>query len=140
MTQRGAARGQLSDALTLAEVVRDLAGFWNYRALPLRHRETATVLARLSELSEGDADRRLIEAVSATALSTPSCVLNGPGCPRVSPDCPGERAARGGSGIWLACPPQIIQLRGGRSYLPGDRQRGHADAVWCQVSAEHGRG
>jgi hypothetical protein len=67
----------LPDAFTLTDVARDLAGFWNYRALRLRHRETVTVLARLSELSRGDDGRRLAEAVSGTALSTPSCVLNG---------------------------------------------------------------
>lgn len=67
----------LPDSFTLAEVARDLAGFWNYRALRLRHRGTVTVLARLSSLRQEETRRRLVEAVSATALSTPMCVFNG---------------------------------------------------------------
>ena len=43
------------DSFTLPEVARDLSGFWNYRALRLRHRGTVTILARLSSLREGGA-------------------------------------------------------------------------------------
>ena len=67
----------LPDTFTLGEVGRDLAGFWNYRALRLRHRGTVTVLSRLSSLRDEETGRRLVEEVSATALSTPMCVFNG---------------------------------------------------------------
>jgi hypothetical protein len=67
----------LPDEFTLPEVAEDLAGFWNYRALRLRHRGTVTVLARMSSLRAEEARRRLSEALSATALSTPMCVFNG---------------------------------------------------------------
>jgi hypothetical protein len=67
----------LPDNFTLAEVAEDLAGFWNDRALRLQHRGTVTVLTRLSSLCEEEAGRRLAQAVSATALSTPTCVFNG---------------------------------------------------------------
>jgi hypothetical protein len=67
----------LPDDCTLREVAEDLSGFWNYRALRLRHRGTVTVLARLSSLRHEEMGRRLAEAVSATALSTPMCVFNG---------------------------------------------------------------
>ena len=67
----------LPDDCTLPEVAEDLTGFWNYRALRLRHRGTVTVLARLSSLRHEETGRNLVEAVSATALSTPMCVFNG---------------------------------------------------------------
>ena len=67
----------LPDNFTLAEVADDLAMFWNFRALRLQHRGTVTVLTRLSSLREEEAGRRLAQAVSATALSTPTCVFNG---------------------------------------------------------------
>lgn len=67
----------LPDDFTLAEVARDLAGFWNYRALRLRHRGTVTVLSRLSTLREQETGHHLVDDVSATALSTPMCVFNG---------------------------------------------------------------
>ncbi len=66
----------LPDSFALGEVARDLAGFWNYRALRLRHRGTVTVLSRLSSLRDEETRRRLAEEVSATALSTPMCVFN----------------------------------------------------------------
>ena len=65
------------DNFTLPEVAEDLAGFWNYRALRLRHRGTVTVIARLSSLRQAEAGRSLAAAVSATALSTPTCAFNG---------------------------------------------------------------
>lgn len=42
------------DNFTLPEVAEDLAGFWNYRALRLRHRGTVTVIARLSSLRQAE--------------------------------------------------------------------------------------
>jgi len=67
----------LPDSFTLAQVAHDLVDFWNYRALRLRHRGTTTVLARLSSLRQEETRRRLVDSVSATALSTPMCVFNG---------------------------------------------------------------
>lgn len=67
----------LPDNFTLADIARDLVGFWNYRALRLRHRGTVTILARPSSLRQKETRRRLAEAVSATALSVPMCVFNG---------------------------------------------------------------
>ena len=67
----------LPDEFTLPQVAEDLAGFWNYRALRLRHQGTVTVLARMSSMRAEEARSLLAEAVSATALSTPTCVFNG---------------------------------------------------------------
>jgi hypothetical protein len=67
----------LPDSFTLPEVARDLTAFWNYRALRPRHRGTVTVIARQAALRQPETQRRLVEAVSATASSTPMCVFNG---------------------------------------------------------------
>ena len=67
----------LPDSFTLTEVAKDLTAFWNYRALRPRHRGTVTVIARQAALRRPETQRRLVEAVSATAFSTPMCVFNG---------------------------------------------------------------
>jgi hypothetical protein len=67
----------LPDSFTLTEVAKDLTAFWNYRALRPRHRGTVTVIARQAALRRPEAQRRLVEAVSATAFTTPMCVFNG---------------------------------------------------------------
>ena len=67
----------LPDNFVLSDVGKDLCAFWNYRALRLRHRETVTLLTHLSSLDNPDVQRRLVEAISTTAATTPMCVFNG---------------------------------------------------------------
>ena len=67
----------LPDDFTLPDVTQDLVAFWNYRALRLWHSRTVTVLARQSQLREPETRRQLVDAITATAFSTPMCVVNG---------------------------------------------------------------
>jgi hypothetical protein len=67
----------LPDSFELADVARDLAAFWNFRALRLWQSRTVTVLARRASLREPETQRRLVEAVTTSAFSTPMCVFNG---------------------------------------------------------------
>jgi hypothetical protein len=67
----------LPDDFTPSDVASDLAAFWNFRALRLWHSRTVTILARESSLREPGTRRALVEAVTATAFSTPICVFNG---------------------------------------------------------------
>jgi len=67
----------LPDTFAIADVVKDICAFWNYRALRLRHQSTVTVLTRLQSLNDHEVRRRLVEAISATAVTTPMCVFNG---------------------------------------------------------------
>jgi hypothetical protein len=67
----------LPDSFTLADVARDLAAFWNFRALRLWHLRTVTVLARQASLRQPETRRKLVEAVTTSAFSTPMCVFNG---------------------------------------------------------------
>jgi hypothetical protein len=67
----------LPDSFTLPDGAGELAAFWNFRALRLWHLRTVTVLARQASLREPETRRKLVEAVTATAFSTPMCVFNG---------------------------------------------------------------
>jgi hypothetical protein len=67
----------LPDSFTLPDVTQDLVAFWNYRALRLWHSRTVTVMARQSQLREPETRRHLVDAITASAFSTPMCVVNG---------------------------------------------------------------
>jgi hypothetical protein len=67
----------LPDSFELADVARELAVFWNTRALRLWNSPTVTVLARQATLLNLETRSKLVEAITTTAFSTPMCVFNG---------------------------------------------------------------
>jgi hypothetical protein len=67
----------LPDSFDLADVARELAVFWNTRALRLWNSPTVTVLARQATLRNPETRPKLVEAITTSAFSTPMCVFNG---------------------------------------------------------------